>query len=100
MHVTDMFAVFYIRKTIILANVTKIKRSPIKDGLQYGDINRPFKCGVLMSKQICYTLFSIKTTLLTRYKTEKSCKGGVNHNITRGASAYSGSPYKMSHNQL
>ena len=35
MHVGDIFAVFYIRETIALANITKIKRSQIEDGLQY-----------------------------------------------------------------
>ena len=33
MHVTS--AAFYIRELIVLANVAKIKRSRIKDGLQY-----------------------------------------------------------------
>ena len=49
-----------------------------------------------MTHQICLTLFVIWTTLLTRFKTWKSCKAGVNHNITRVAIAYSGSPYMMS----
>ena len=31
---TDMFAAFYIRNFIVLANVAKIKRLRIKDGLQ------------------------------------------------------------------
>ena len=35
MHVTSVFAAFYIRELIVLANVAKIKRSRIKDGLQY-----------------------------------------------------------------
>ena len=30
--VIDIFAVFYIRETIVLANIAKIKRSRIKDG--------------------------------------------------------------------
>ena len=37
---------------------------------------------------------------IDQFETEKSCKGGVNHNITKGASAYSGSPYMMSRDQL
>ena len=53
-----------------------------------------------MSNQICYALFSIWTTLSTRFKTEKSYKGGVNHNITKGTSVYFGSPYMMSRDQL
>ena len=32
---TDMFLAFYIHNFIVLANVAKIKRSRIKDGLQY-----------------------------------------------------------------
>ena len=35
MHVIDIFAPFYIQETIVLANITKIKRSRIKDDLQY-----------------------------------------------------------------
>ena len=34
MHVIDIFAVFYIREKIVLANKAKIKLSRIKDGLQ------------------------------------------------------------------
>ena len=34
-HVRSIFAAFYIRDLIVLANVAKIKRSRIKDGLQY-----------------------------------------------------------------
>ena len=64
----------------------------------YGDINRPF--WIEISKQICYALFNIWTTMSTRFKTEKSCKGGVNHTITKCTSAYSGSPYMMSRDQL
>ena len=33
--VTDILARFYIRDDNRLANITKIKRSQIKDGLQY-----------------------------------------------------------------
>ena len=39
-------------------------------------------------------------TLSTQFQTEKSCKWGVNHNITKGTRAYSGSPYRMSRDQL
>ena len=53
-----------------------------------------------MSYQICYALFRIWTTPSTQFKTEKSCKGDVNHNITKCASGYSGSPYNMSRDQL
>ena len=53
-----------------------------------------------MSNQICYAIFSIWATLSTRSKTEKSCEGGENHNITKGTSVYSGSPYMMSRDQL
>ena len=53
-----------------------------------------------MSYQICCTLFSIWLTLSIQFKTEKLCKSGVNHRITWGASAYSGSPYMMSRDQL
>ena len=35
MHVIDIFAVFPIRKKIVLPNIAKIKRSQITDGLQY-----------------------------------------------------------------
>ena len=35
MHVTDIFVAFYIHKKITLANIVKIKRLRIKDGLQY-----------------------------------------------------------------
>ena len=35
MHVIDIFAAFYIREKIVLANIAKIKRSRIKDSLQY-----------------------------------------------------------------
>ena len=31
-----------------------------------------------------------------KFKTEKSCDWDVNHNITNGTSAYSGSPYMVS----
>ena len=35
MRVIDIFAAFYICEKIVLANIAKIKRSRIKDGLQY-----------------------------------------------------------------
>ena len=35
MHVREVFAVFYIRERVAFANIAKIKRSRIKDGLQY-----------------------------------------------------------------
>ena len=35
MHVADIFATFYIRGTIVLTKIANIKRSPIKDSLQY-----------------------------------------------------------------
>ena len=38
--------------------------------------------------------------LLTGFKTEKTCKGGVNHNITKGTSAYFGLSYMLSRDQL
>ena len=38
MHVIDIFATFYIREKIVLANIAKIKPSRIKDGLQYNDV--------------------------------------------------------------
>ena len=53
-----------------------------------------------MSYQIFYVSFSMWTTLSIRFKTEKSCKGDVNHNLTKGAGAYSGSPYMTSRDQL
>ena len=34
MHVKDIFAAVWIREKIVLANIAKIKRSRIKDGLQ------------------------------------------------------------------
>ena len=34
-HVTDRYAAFYIRQWITNANVAKIKRLRIKDGLHY-----------------------------------------------------------------
>ena len=46
--------------------------------------------------QICWTLFSIRITVSTRFKIETSCKAVVNHNITEGNSDYSGLPYMMS----
>ena len=41
-----------------------------------------------ISYQSCFILFRIISTLSTRFKREKSCKCGVNHTITRGASVW------------
>ena len=43
MHVIDLFATFYSREKLVLANIAKIKRSRIKDGLQYIDFSLPNK---------------------------------------------------------
>ena len=53
-----------------------------------------------MSYQTCNILFIIRTTLLTRFNTEKLCKEGVNNHFIIGASALSGSLYMMSRDQL
>ena len=53
-----------------------------------------------MSYQLFHVSFIMWTTLSIWFKTEKSCKGDVNHNITKGASDYSGLPYMMSRDQL
>ena len=49
-----------------------------------------------MSYQNCYVLFNIRTTLSTRFKTEKSCTRSENHHFRTDVSAFTGSPYMMS----
>ena len=39
MYVIDIFAAFYIHEKIVVANITKIKHSRIKDDLQYTSHN-------------------------------------------------------------
>ena len=58
-----------------------------------GEINRP--CLLLVVSQF-NILFIIRTTLLTWFKTEKSCKWCVNHHLTIGVSVYAGSQYMIS----
>ena len=49
-----------------------------------------------MSYQNCYVLFSMRTTLSTWFKTDKSCTRSVNHHFRADVSAFAGSPYMMS----
>ena len=56
--------------------------------------------GFFMSYQNCYMLFNIQTIMSIRFNSEKSCKRSVNHHFRKGVSAFAGSPYMMSRDQL
>ena len=63
--------------------------------LTYGDINWPLWILKVLSSMF-YIIKEKNNYMSTQFKTEKSCKGSVNHNIKRVASAYSRSPYMVS----
>ena len=61
--------------------------------VKYGNINRPSWYLLHIFKYNNDSVYQIP-------KKKKTCKAGVNHNITRGASVYSGPTYLMSCDQL
>ena len=74
----------------------KCKNGSIRNKRRYKSTIMNFKCLIkFVTHYLAYGLL-----YRPNFKQKKSCKCGLNHNITKGASAYSGSPYMMSRDQL